>query len=708
MILKKTLLAAVCLAGPLFIQGCDSGEEEVYERKLGFEEFVPQYNKYVDRWLDKQLESAKNSKSEKEAELAKAETDDEKKNLESELKSLGRNIAKLKFRKSLDGYFTIKTEKDVPTNLKWENGDHVPPMGDSRAKKGGTLNTYVMTFPATVRRFGKNSNNSFRGYLYDNIEMGLVGRHSLTGDFFGILASEWAVAEDGKTVYYKLRKEAKYSDGTPVVARDYMVWAYLRLSDNVKDPFYKQFLREQYANISTYGDHMISVTLPEAKPLMPYYAAISPAPSHFYKEYGPDYVQRYQWKVEPSTGAYTVKDTDIKKGRSITLSRVKDWWGSELPQFKYAFNPDKIVYHMIQDESKAFELFRIGKLDYLGATRPEYWYEKTEIEPVFKGYVEKATFYNIYPRVPRGLYFNVTKAPVDNKDVREGAAYAMNFTKVINALFRGDYDRLESFSRGYGEFTNENLKARRYSISKARAAFAKAGYTEEGADGILRTPGGKRLEIEVTFSNVAYYPKMMAILQEEAKKAGLHLILDGQEPTLAFKKAQDKLHQVSFTGWGVTPPFPRYYQFFHSKNAVDENGDPKKQTNNLNCYGSPRMDPLTETVRNARTLEELKSAAHEVQQIVHDEVLFVPSFTTPYRRIAYWRWLKWPNSKYTQFADPKTYSPDESYYYWIDEDIKKETIKAKRAGKELGEKVHVFDRYRDGVPAEDKMLRLEK
>lgn len=701
--MKKLFLTLFAALIAISLNSCKD-EELVYERKLGFEEFAPRYNKHIDEWLDKQLVVVEKGIEENTKALAEA-SEEEKKALESKAEVLQRDREKFLFRKSLDGYFSFKTPEDIPTDLKWENGNDVPPMGDPKAKKGGTLNYWIQSFPATVRRFGKNSNNSFRGYIYDN-KMGLVGRHSLTDQFYGILAKEWAVSEDGRTVYYKLREEATYSDGVPVKAKDYMVFAYLRLSDNVKDPFYKTYLKEQYANFTVYSDHLISITLPEAKPLMPLYAAVTPAPSHFYNEYGPDYVQRYQWRIEPSTGAYTVHEKDIIRGRSIKLSRVKDWWGYDLPQLQYGYNVDNIVYHLIQDDSKAFELFRIGQLDYFGVTRPEYWYQKTEIEPVFKGYIEKATFYNIYPRVPRGFYSNLTKKPLDQLDVRVGLAHSMNIKKVINALFRGDYDQLESFSQGFGEFSNESIKARRYSVTKAREAFTRAGYTEEGEDGILRKSDGTRLEVELTFYSLAYYPKMMGILKEEAKKCGLDLILDGQEPTLAFKKSQDKLHTLTFAGWGVTPPFPRYHQFFHSVNAFEKNGKARRQTNNLNCYASDRMDYLADTARNARTIEELKSAVLEAQQIIHDEALFIPSFTTPYQRVAYWRWLKWPDSEYTKFADPKTYVPLDSYYYWIDQDIKKETIEAKRAGRDLGEKVFTHDYYRNGVPAEDKKRRL--
>ena len=705
---RRPLLAVLVLSLAPLVVSCQRDDAKEQEHKLGFEEWMPRYNQYIREWLGEQVQKVESKRKASLEQLGEAETEAARVRLQGEIDGLDRDLARLQFRQQVGDYYAIKKSSDLPQNLQWQTGEGVPAMGDPKAMKGGTLNRDIRSFPATVRRFGKNSNNGFRGELYDNIDMPLVGRHSLTDEFFGILAEAWAISEDGRTVFYKLRKEATYSDGVPVVARDYLISSYLRLSDNVKAPFAEVYYREQYANFTSYGDHTISVTLPEAKPLMPLYAAASPAPAHFYAEYGPDFERRYQWRVEPTTGAYTVREGGIQKGRSIKLSRVKDWWAKDLPQLKYGYNVDYIMYHVIQDESKAFELFRVGKLDYYPVSQPEYWYEKTEIEPVFDGFIEKASFYNIYPRVPRGFYPNVTKAPMDDLDVRVGFAYAMNVQKVIDALFRGDYDRLESFSEGYGSFTNDSIKARRFSVSKARECFAKAGFTEVGTDGVLRTENGNRLEVEVTFPNVAFIPKLMAILKEEAQKCGLDLVLDAQEPTLSYKKAMEKLHVVNFGGWGVTPPFPRYHQFFHSVNAFDDDGKPRPQTNNLNVYASPRMDQLTMTVRNARDEEELRVAALEIQQIVHDEVLFVPLYVSPYRRAAYWRWLQWPNSELMEFADPKTYDPLESYYYWIDDAVKQETLQAKRQGDSFPEQIHVFDRYRNGIQLESDSTEVEE
>ena len=184
-------------------------------------------------------------------------------------------------------------------------------------------------------------NNSFRSRLYDELEIALVGLHPLTNRVMAGVARKWAVDKDGRTVYYEIDPDAKFNDGVPVRARDLQTFIYIRVSDNVSEPYWKQYFKEQIAQVATYGDRYVSISLPDPKPLMPYFAALIPAASHFYKEYGPDYADRYQWKVPPTTGAYFVKDEDIRKGVSITLTRAKDWWAKDKKYYRYRFNPDK-------------------------------------------------------------------------------------------------------------------------------------------------------------------------------------------------------------------------------------------------------------------------------------------------------------------------------------------------------------------------------
>ena len=131
-------------------------------------------------------------------------------------------------------------------------------------------------------------------------------------------------------------------------------------------------------------------------------------------------------------------------------------------------------------------MFRAGEIDYFPISLPEYWYQKSEMQPVFDGYVERYTWYNQYPRIPWSLYLNSAKPPLDNLDVRLGINHATNWQKVIDVIFRGDAARLPGWTKGFGRLDNPEIMARPFSIAMAKEYFAKAGYSEEGDDGILR------------------------------------------------------------------------------------------------------------------------------------------------------------------------------------------------------------------------------
>lgn len=688
-----------CTAAFVALVGC-GGDEDVSMRTSGFDDFIPRYNDYITKWLEAQREEAIKQISEAEEDLLTAEGD-ERDALERKIISLKRDEEKYDFRLGLGGYFRIGDISEVPDDLVWENGMDHEEIGDPRAKKGGTLNVDIRTFPPTLRPFGDNSNNSFRSSLYDDIDMPLVGLHPKSMEMIPGLAKEWAVSEDGRTVYFRIDEEARYSDGVPVKARDFLYGSFIRISDDIVNPYAKQFYRESVAGMVAYDDRTLSISLPEAMIYAPATAGgLTPSAPHFYADYGPDYTERYQWKFPPTTGAYEVLEEDIVKGVSITQTRVKDWWAKDKKYYKYRFNPDRIRHVVVRNEAKAFELFRAGEIDRFYITRPEFWYEKSEVEPVFKGYIERYTFYNQWPALPRGMYMNVTQPLLDEKDIRLGIQHAMNWQKVIDVIYRGDYARLDAFNQGYLLFSDPSIKARKYSISESRKYFAKAGFTSSGRDGILRRPNGKKLSISISYPAIPILDKMFAILREDAKACGFDLRLDSNEATVDYKKVMLKQHEMSFGAWVIGPPTPGFHQFMHSTNAHDERGNIKPQTNNLWVWGRDDTDALCDKVRNARTVEELHDAAVKLQNIIHDEGIFVPSYTTDFVRVGSWRWLRWPDCEETRFCPPIVYEPLDAFVHWIDEDMKKETMAARRSGKSFEEVNRIFDDYR--YPAADQ------
>src|SRR5690606_37580221 len=357
-----------------------------------------------------------------------------------------------------------------PTDLVWEDGMDQPDIGSPEAKKGGTQFEFMQDFPRTLRTVGPDSNGAFRNWILDNVAVQLAHRHPDTFEYYPGLATSWAVSQEDKTVYIKLDPDARWSAGEPVTADDYLFLFFFNRSEYIVAPWYNNWYSTQYTNITKYDDYTISLTMPEAKPDMLTNALEhTPVPEHFYQNFGPDFVERYQWSFIPTTGAYCIRDQDTAKGRSVTLTSNDDWWAKDKKFWRNRYNADQIYISVIRDSAKAFEAFKVGDIDMFGLNLAEYWYDKLpDSDPdVQNGYIHKSVFYNQRPRPDYGLWMNSARPLLDNQDVRLGINYATNWDLVIERYFRGEYARLNSPQDGFGEFSHPTLKARPFDIDKA-------------------------------------------------------------------------------------------------------------------------------------------------------------------------------------------------------------------------------------------------
>ncbi len=217
------------------------------------------------------------------------------------------------------------------------------------------------------------------------------------------------------------------------------------------------------------------------------------------------------------------------------------------------YNVDQIVYNFIAEPSKAIELFRIGELDVLNITKPELWHERMEIPEVHNGYINRSTFYTIYPRPPYGVFLNTSKAPFNDLNVRRGSS-----THLISRISL----TLPSAETTSGSIPTIQVSAnspililrRPYSPEQARAYFARAGYTIPCPDGILRKPDGTRLTAAITFPNSSpSLASTLGKLKEDARKCGLEIQLDPLDSTVAFRKIME--NALRPPSWpGDSPP----------------------------------------------------------------------------------------------------------------------------------------------------------
>lgn len=617
--------------------------------------------------------------------------------------------------KEQSNFYRTAAISELPAELKWEDGSDLPEFADPAAKQGGTFRYYIADFPRTIRTIGPDATGGIRVYLLDYPGIAYVHPHpNVPGKVFPGLARQWAAGVDGRTHYFRIDPDARWSDGKPITTDDVVFSYYFMRSPHLREPWYNDFYTKTYERLTVYDKLTFAITLPQPKPDGVLRAGNNvPYPRHAFQDFGADWIEKYQWRTVPTNGAYELLDRNIDKGRSVTLTKVKNWWAANKRFWRYRFNPDRYRLEVIRDPDKAFESFTRGDIDMFGLGLSKYWYEMLpDTHPlVASGLITKTKFFNQIPRPDWGLWINASKPGLDNVDVRLGIQFATNFDLVCAQYFRGDAVRLKTRSDGYGWNMNPAVSERPFDPAKARAQFAKAGFDQQGPDGVLRNAAGQRLSFTVS-TYLASLRDMLPILQQEALKAGLEFKLEVLDQTTGWKKVQEKQHEIALIALSRSVEFyPRYWETHHGANAYDDaylgpdgkpvekasagkpNPKPSKvrvQTNNMTMMFNPELDKVIESYDQATTMEEIKRLAAQAELIIYKEASWVNGWATPFHRTGYWRHVKWPKD----FNVMQGRSAEEFFVHWIDEEERKVTEAARKDGRKFPPQVLTFDQYK--------------
>jgi microcin C transport system substrate-binding protein len=592
-------------------------------------------------------------------------------------------------------FFRFAKPADLPKDLVWKDGSEQKEFADPRAVRGGVLRQFMASTPPTLRRVGPNANNGFRGELYDNNDFGLLAGHPNTDEAIPALAISWAMSADGLTAYFRLDPNAKFTDGQPITADDYFFTFYFHRSPWAKADWYADHYTREWGGVTKFDDHTIAVKAPRKRPYqLELLGGLRPTPRQFFKDFGPNYEKAYNDRFQPTTGPYYVKPEDFVREKSLTLTRVADWWGDRRRYYRHRFNPDAIHYGVIRDLDSAYNSMLAGEIDFMPIMMPRYWYGTNEKKAYQHGYLTKAQFFNDIPRPPYGLYLNTQRPMLSDVNVRVGLQHATDFQRVIDGFYRGDYERLQQFSEGLGKFTDPSLRVRRYSPELARAAFAKAGFTREGPDGILTNAAGERLSFRLTF-DTSDRRKYLATLVESARRCGVELRPETLEHTTMYRKVMEKNHDIVFWAWSVSSRLPQLWESHHSENAVEVLADgrkvPKRQTNNITGVDDPELSKLIDRFRDATEEDEMIRLSFAMQRRIHDLADFIPGFRVPGYRIAHWNWVKFPEGFDVRAAE----DPGQYGLFWLDPAQREADLKDFREGKVRGSpKTVIEDRWR--------------
>jgi microcin C transport system substrate-binding protein len=596
-----------------------------------------------------------------------------------------KNTYTLKFTSIFVLSIKIAVAATLPSDIEWLTNTSSSEWSSTNAEKGGILRLNIASFPPTLRTVGPDSNNSFRSFLTDN-QMPLVDIHPNNGEVIPMLASHWAYDNDGKTVYYKIKKNARWSNGNPVTSDDFLFALEFNRSKAIVAPWYNKHFSEEIVDVIKFDTHTIAVVGARIKPKkdLHYFYSIRPRAKHFH-QLDENWVNHFNWKVEPNTGPYQI--TNVRKGKLIAFNRKDEWWAKDDYFLRNRFNVDNVLIKVVRNPNTAFKYFERGELDVFNLTMPKLWHEKANGPMFQKGFIHKLSFYNQITQGTSGLFLNLENNILQDINVRKAIAHSLNFKKIIKQLLRNEYQRLPRFHSSYGEYSNEEISPLGFNLKQADAYLESAGWGEMDSLGI-RKKGNNRLSLTVSYGNKLHEPQIM-VLTEEAKKAGIELKPQYLESTSFYKNVIEKKHDIVWLGWS-TGFRPAYWQHFHSDNAH------KPQTNNITNLANFNIDSLINQYRSSVVEKDRVRLAHLLEKEIADQVVFVPSTMVPFTRVGFWRWLKLPENIATKSSasvfDP--FHPTQGGLFWIDAKSKNDSLTAKRSGEGFTANTTINDDYK--------------
>jgi len=399
----------------------------------------------------------------------------------------------------------------------------------------------------------------------------------------GLAADSYSVDRTGTVYTFKLHRGARWSDGQPVKAADF-VYAWQRILDPRLAASYASFFSGvkngatvnamdktrpgidsalQTLGLKAVDDDTFQVTLE--------------APAGYFK-----------WIATLWTGAPVRKDIVAKAGKNANGT---DLWGvvaasavdsvvgngpfklSEVVPMDHVTlvpNPyyngrstrpslTKITEYVIDSGAAAYAKYETGELDMVLV--PPVDSESVNRDPALSKQLV------MDPQLGMSwIDFNVTKAPFDNVKVRHAVSEAIDRNSYVTNVLKGRaISATTLIPKGMRDYAPWLGVLQAFNVAEARDALKASGTTAAQLNA---------LNIEYTYSNGQAGKQLAEFVQEQLKtNLGVNIGLEGVEQKTKFRKLRAGNYTMASAGWGADYPDSQdWFDVFTTGSGDNVNG----------------------------------------------------------------------------------------------------------------------------------------
>jgi oligopeptide transport system substrate-binding protein len=382
------------------------------------------------------------------------------------------------------------------------------------------------------------------------------------GDVAPGVAERWSVSEDATTYTFKLRANAKWSNGDPVTANDF-VFSFQRIQDpNLKSQYAEVLYPIKNAEevntgklpVNQLGVKAIDRTTLEItlKAPTPYFLQLLthttglPVSAKAVTEIGNDWVKPGKMV---SNGAYML--ADVKPQAFIRLAKNPHYWDATKVTI------DTVVFDPSEDRATVLKRYRAGEFDIV-----------TDLPIDQLAWLKQNMPKELRIAPYAGVYyytFNVTKPPFNDVRVRQALAMAVNREVLVEKItLAGELPAYGFVPEGTANYTSQKV------------AWAKTNQAARDAEAIkLMTAAGygprKPLKFKLNYNTSENHKKIVVAIAAMWKKLGVEVELVNTEAKVHFATMRQADFEMARTGWIADYNDAQNYLFLSQTSTKQQN-----------------------------------------------------------------------------------------------------------------------------------------
>ena len=521
-----------------------------------------------------------------------------------------------------------------------------------------------------ARLFSVGSFDSLNPYTFKGNATGLIGQTMdslMTSSFdeasseYGLIAEAVRMPDDFSSVTFKLRPEARFHDGSPVTPED-VIWSMSELKKS--HPAYNFYYKNVTSGEKT-GDLEVTFRFSESgNRELPQIVGQLPVLSKAWwtgKNDKGETRNLSETTLEPPLGNGAYKVASVKPGRSISLEKVDDYWGKDLPVNRGSNNFDELFTAYYRDSTVALEAFKGDEYDFRVESSSKDWATAYDFPAVKRGDVIKEEITLKNSQGMQSFAFNIRRKKFADARVRQAFNLGFDFEWANENLFFGQYVRTNSYfsnselaatgTPGDAElevleplkdklppevFTTEytnpvygSQKNKRNNLRAAAKLLQEAGWKVD-AKQVLRNAQGEAFSVEFLLVSPLFERIVLPYVQQ-LKLLGIQTTVRTVDDSQYTRRTQTFDFDIVVGSWGQSLSPGNEQRDFWGSASAQRNG-----SRNLIGIKNEAIDQLIDKVIFARDRAGLVAATKALDRALLWSHYVVPMWHIPYQRVAYW------------------------------------------------------------------------